>query len=179
MSKLREPKDPKLGNMWSALYRFQGKCWMQDVWEAGDARGCWLWLDAPNPNGYPSFWDGRTQWSGTAHRYSYLMFVGELIEGLEIDHMCNTPMCVNPEHLEQKTGRENSTRAARRHDSCARGHLWTEENTLWRKGSAGLPTRRCRECMELGAEKKALRDAAWREAQREARNRLTPTGLVL
>jgi len=45
-----------------------------------------------------------------AHRASYQVFVGEIPPGLTIDHLCKQPSCINPEHLEAVTMRENLLR---------------------------------------------------------------------
>ncbi|MEU6204615.1 HNH endonuclease signature motif containing protein [Micromonospora musae] len=63
-----------------------------------------------------------------AHRAAYYLFVGEVAEGLELDHLCRQRRCVNPNHLEPVTGRENVLRgvgltaknATKTH--CPRGH---------------------------------------------------------
>ena len=60
--------------------------------------GCWLYLGALQPNGYARItFNGKT---ARAHRVSYLIFRGEIPDGLEIDHLCRVRCCVNPDHLE-------------------------------------------------------------------------------
>lgn len=74
--------------------------------------GCWLWLGPLNELGY-----GRASLMGKrrlAHRASYEMTKGPIPAGLEIDHICRVRCCVNPDHLEPVTSRENSLRAIRR-----------------------------------------------------------------
>ena len=43
----------------------------------------------------------------TAHRMSYIAFKGTIPEGMVVRHMCNVPLCVNPEHLRIGTTQEN------------------------------------------------------------------------
>lgn len=40
----------------------------------------------------------------------YELLVGPIPEGLTIDHLCRNTMCVNPDHLEPVTHRENLMR---------------------------------------------------------------------
>lgn len=90
-----------------------------------------------------------------AHRLSYLLFKGVLPEyqpkGFQIDHLCRNRKCVNPDHLELVTNKENALRgvsfsainANKTH--CIHGHKFTPENTIKRKGGG----RNCRTCMYL------------------------------
>jgi len=120
--------------------------------------GCWHWTATISDAGY-----GRFRVDGTslrAHRFAYQLFVGPIPQGLHIDHVCHgldaacaggrTCMhrrCVNPEHLEAVTQRENLLRgltsparnAAKTH--CVNGHPFNEVNTRFSGGG-----RRCRSC---------------------------------
>ncbi len=65
-----------------------------------------------------------------AHREAYVETYGEIPDGLEIDHLCRTRSCVNPQHLEAVTHQENMARslpAQKTH--CINGHEFTPENT--------------------------------------------------
>ena len=92
--------------------------------------GCWLWT-AGLCHGY-----GQFSFLGLdvrAHRFAYELLVGPIPAGLEIDHLCRDRACVNPDHLEPVTHRENGLRgespAVRIHRSgrCGRGHLRGDE----------------------------------------------------
>lgn len=47
-----------------------------------------------------------------AHRYMYEREVGQIPEGMHLDHLCRVRACVEPAHLEPVTPRENAVRAA-------------------------------------------------------------------
>jgi hypothetical protein len=74
--------------------------------------GCWLWSGGGVHMRY-----GMMAVNGkpiSAHRFSYNLHKGPVPDGLEIDHLCHTPLCVNPSHLEAVTRSENNKRAYRR-----------------------------------------------------------------
>lgn len=110
---------------------------------------CWLWTGALNAQGY-----GKIQADGrrlTAQQASYLLHHGVIPEGLEIDHLCRNPACVNPAHLEAVTHRENMLRGVNkaaeraRLTQCKRGHPFVPPHV--RRAPNG--TRRCRTCETL------------------------------
>lgn len=69
--------------------------------------GCWLWGGARSGLGYGIIRRGKTQF---AHRWMYVQHRGPIPEGLALDHLCHTPPCVNPDHLEPVTNAENLRR---------------------------------------------------------------------
>jgi hypothetical protein len=106
-------------------------------------RKCWLWTGGMDPDGYGSFWDGSK--AVGSHRYAWAMVHGEIPEGLDLDHLCRVRHCVNPDHLEPVTRKENLARgvnANREKVLCPRGHEYTPENTYMRPSGA----RECRLC---------------------------------
>ena len=70
--------------------------------------GCWEWTRARNADGYGVFWSGDRV--VVAHRFAYEAFVGEIPDGLELDHLCRNRGCVNPAHLEPVSHRLNVMR---------------------------------------------------------------------
>lgn len=108
---------------------------------------CWTWTGALNSRGYGCISiEGKSQ---LAHRASYELHVGAIKAGLQIDHLCGNKRCVNPQHLEAVTGRINCSRTDRATKThCVNGHLFTEQNTIWRKRGKGgdLRHRACRQC---------------------------------
>lgn len=115
--------------------------------------GCWTWKGSHNKGGYGLFWP---QWRSTwpAHRYMYWMEIGELIEGMEIHHICNNPGCVNPEHLEQVTKQYNMRQGRKAQQThCVRGHEYTTENTYIKPNGC----RDCKACRKERSSKRRLR----------------------
>ncbi len=112
----------------------------------GTTDECWPW-QGYTVKGYGYFSLGGYA-KVRAHRYSYEQLVGPILEGLEIDHLCRVPVCVNPAHLEAVTHRENVLRGnspsalASKVTHCPQGHPYDEVNTLFRT----LGWRECRIC---------------------------------
>lgn len=104
--------------------------------------GCWNWVAYLDRNGYGRIGITHRKYV-YAHRLSYEAFVGDIPDGLHIDHLCRNPACVNPEHLEPVTNKENHRRG--KHGvlftHCKHGHEMNEENTWLYK-----ERRYCREC---------------------------------
>ena len=75
---------------------------------------------------------------GIAHRVAYEKAYGPIPEGLVIDHLCRNGLCVNPEHLEAVTRKENILRGEgacaqnARKTHCKRGHELIPENLIER-----------------------------------------------
>ena len=132
-----------------------------EKWSPEPNTGCWLWEAGTNHDGYGQFRSGGER--VLAHRYAYVRWVGPIPDGLQLDHLCRVPPCVNPEHLEPVTCRENLLRgetaaalnAAKTH--CVHGHEFTPESTYvcpngWRQ---------CRVC-------RAAANARWYRARKAA-----------
>lgn len=81
-----------------------------------------------------------------AHRLSYTLAYGSIPEGLVIDHLCRTPVCVRPDHLEAVTQQENMRRGPGAKTHCKRGHEFNEVNTYVRKDTGA---RFCRPCKNI------------------------------
>ncbi len=109
---------------------------------------CWVWQGAKKL-GYGQFrLDGRHGKIVQAHRYAYEFCVGLIPVGLQLDHLCRVPSCVNPDDLEVVTSRENTLRGvspsaqAARRTHCPQGHPYDQENTY----VSPQGVRECREC---------------------------------
>ena len=110
--------------------------------------GCWFWTAFTNKFGYGRFTFGKTNYDG-AHRWAYRALVGPIPEGLQLDHLCRQPSCVNPAHLEPVTPGENTRRglagkAQLARTACPRGHNYSGLNLRRRGGK-----RFCRLCDKI------------------------------
>lgn len=84
--------------------------WPKVVSAGPDHDCCWLWQGYCNEHGYGSIAneDGRLEY---AHRLAWKLLRGEIPDGLVLDHLCRTPPCINPWHLDPVTQAENIRRS--------------------------------------------------------------------
>jgi hypothetical protein len=101
-------------------------------WNKVDKTGnCWLWLGKKD--------DGYGRWSPPGekpqylvHRLSFAVLKEKIIDNLQIDHLCITRACLNPDHLEQVTTKENTRRGLAKiantdPNLCPHGHEYDGE----------------------------------------------------
>ena len=124
--------------------------------------GCWIWDGSTADTGYGNIAirvDGK-QVTKLAHRLLYEIEKGPIDKQLEIDHLCRNRWCVNPDHLEPVSRRENVIRgigpqlAAERNlakTHCPQGHAFSGDNLYVYKGRKGQECRGCRECRRLNS----------------------------
>lgn len=111
-------------------------------------QNCWIWKGGITGQGYGAFWlDGRTI---PAHRFSYEYLIGPIPEKMELDHKCRNRKCINPEHLEPVTSKENKLRGTSfsavnaKKIFCVRGHRINDDVYI---ASSGY--RHCRKCSRI------------------------------
>jgi hypothetical protein len=142
--------------------------------------GCWIKAKKRN-RGYAVFGVANGQ-QVRAHRASWLLFRGEITEGLYVCHRCNNKGCFNPEHLYLATHRQNVIDAGRdgllpgaktprgptavnaTKTVCIHGHPLTEDNVVrYRDGK-----RACRECRKRLSRESKRRESAAAKPQNPA-----------
>lgn len=122
--------------------------------------GCWIWTGENTNLGYGLLRNlgmkSAKRAATVAHRAIYILLMGEVPDGLVLDHLCRMPCCVNPAHLEPVTNAVNILRgtsksainAVKTH--CMYGHEFTPSNTKIVKGRG----RCCRACQARWARDK-------------------------
>ena len=126
--------------------------------------GCWLWTGHLNlkDNGY-----GQMQFNSivsSAHRWSALAYglITSIHEDILVLHRCDVKRCVNPEHLEAVTGKENVLRGISpvsfqaKQTHCLRGHLLSGDNIF--TGRSRASRRICKICERIRASRKSHPD---------------------
>lgn len=131
----------------STLAHVQSRFWSYVI----KTPDCWIWIGAVGRAGYGKFSPfGRVGGNHYAHRLSYQWLVGPIPAGLVIDHLCRQHACVNPQHLEAVTPRENVMRGENvkvilsRSGYCLRGHEANDDNVYRVKESGRIAY--CRPC---------------------------------
>lgn len=116
--------------------------------------GCWLWTGSARQSGRGDVRLPNPSRSIGAHRLAYELTKGPVPSGLEVCHLCDTPACVNPDHLVAGTHQFNMAMSFARRRShsptagkahCKYGHALSGDNV--RFGTRGKYTIRiCLAC---------------------------------
>jgi len=73
--------------------------------------GCWIWKRGRYNDGYGQLHArriGQKRLGFRAHRFSWELYRGSIPSGMCILHKCDTPLCVNPDHLFIGTPQDNT-----------------------------------------------------------------------
>lgn len=111
---------------------------------------CWIWVGrSRTPNGYGKF-D-----TTSAHRWLWQEIHGTLAADMTLDHLCRVRACVNPEHLEPVSLKENILRGNgfaainARKVNCLRGHELLGANLYITPDGR----RQCKSCLKIAGVK--------------------------
>ena len=110
---------------------------------------CWNWIGAKNWLQYGVLYiKGKFYF---AHRLSYMIFKGQIPNGLVLDHLCRNYSCINPDHLEAVTQGVNASRGTsfsainKAKKYCPKGHLLEGDNLI--KSDRDRGKRGCKKCL--------------------------------
>lgn len=133
---------------------------------------CWGWTGAATSRGYGSISYQSRVWS--THKLAYVLTVGAVPNGLQLDHLCCNKLCCNPAHLEPVTSKVNVGRAwPATKLRCVNGHPLAAPNLRLRSRAGGLVARDCRACRmaeksryddERGRKRRPSQSVAWRRS---------------
>jgi hypothetical protein len=149
--------DPTTGRFTGASQTAEERFWPK----VHKTETCWLWTAAHIPLGYGMFWNGHRLMC--AHQFAYELLVGPVPDGSELDHLCRTPACVRPDHLEPVTHRVNMQRGntgqpsgtqQRAKTHCPQGHPYDATNTYITPSSGARNCRICRAAWDRAARKR-------------------------
>lgn len=126
--------------------------------------GCQIWLGALT-RGYASMYllDRPKRRMEYAHLWNYRRLVGPIPEGMQLDHLCRVPSCINVRHLEPVTPAEN----------CRRSWIGYVHQTVCSCGRAfdyrdSMGRLRCRTCT---AAYQRVYQKGWGRAHREQKRK--------
>ena len=114
--------------------------------DKGIAAPCWQWTASVESKGYGHINSYGGLPSRQAHRLAYMALRGPIPVGFQLDHVCRNKRCVNPDHLEIVTNRENRLRARRLITHCPSGHALVGANVSLDPTRWGGLFRRCITC---------------------------------
>jgi hypothetical protein len=145
---------PKKGTYKNSQDRFNSKVNFNGPFPKQDTlafnKGCchiWIASKMGSIAKYGRFRDKMKAWP--AHKWNYVKNRGPIKDGFELDHLCQNKLCVNINHLEAVTRRENLIRSNKTTTFknmsklvCINGHTYSKENTILNKTGGRI----CKTC---------------------------------
>lgn len=116
----------------------RGRTPAERFWALADRRGeddCWLWQGGRGGSKKFEYGIFRIATEGKtygAHRFAYALANGEIPPGMEIDHTCHQPLCVNPAHLRLSTRKQNKENCKGAHGRSGIRGVYQMSNGRWR-----------------------------------------------
>lgn len=111
---------------------------------------CIEWKGRRNGNGYGVVLINGKQLF--AHRLAVALSGRNIPKSKVCDHLCRNHSCINPDHIELVSSKENALRGESipaqhaRRDTCSKGHPYTKENTRLWTDKNGRVARHCKNC---------------------------------
>ena len=144
------------------------------------SRGCWEWRGTRSEDGYGLIHIKKLATSNLrVHRLMWEMHNGPIPDGLVVRHRCDNPPCVNPDHLEVGTKKDNAADMVQRLPHVSYRSNWWDgmcKNGLHditlpgalvaRMLDSGNTGMRCRECYEVTQERVRVNEAERHRQQR-------------
>jgi hypothetical protein len=106
-------------------------------WAKVDRRGndeCWEWTGHFSASGYGFFQNAKRGKTRPAHRIAYELHFGITVAAeLQVDHRCRNRRCVNVNHLQLVSNKENQENRglSKNNTSGYRGVSWHRRNQKW------------------------------------------------
>lgn len=121
---------------------------------------CWIWTGARNDRGYGVATVGKQL--VYVHRLVNWVVRGPIDDGLVVDHLCRTPLCVNPLHTQAVPPVVNTRRGEGNgsQTECPSGHPYNAENTRYHTDKRGYTRRTCIACTNARNAARAASKAA-------------------
>lgn len=77
-----------------------------------NSNGCWEWVNSIETNRYGKCGGGYPD--QLAHRASFILFKGNIPDGMYVCHHCDNPPCINPDHLFLGDAKSNALDASKK-----------------------------------------------------------------
>jgi hypothetical protein len=140
-----------------------------------DLGPCWVWTAALMHFGHGNFANNRGERATVlAHKLAYEDQHGPVPAGLQLDHLCRVPACVNPAHLEPVTSRENTLRGVgpsainATKERCPQGHEYDYRYPDGRRACKTCAREASRRHLAQNRESVNARKRAWRKQRADA-----------